>query len=202
MSRKNLHLSITLGPGSFKNFAVFDTMTKQRKWRTPMSIGAAGIIGGFIAFMMQEMGENIFLLGVLLMVIGMFVPSMYFRKFYASINEQIKRMNIENPRHVYSIELSADPEGIVYYHPKEKTPAGKFSWNTIEGVWRTEKAIYLYVDKTRALLVPDNSKNITQNEVWDFVKSHAPKEKLHDERGKKQSPLQMNIYSLLLKEKK
>lgn len=166
-----------------------------------MSVGAAGIIGGFIAFMMQEMGETIFLLGVFLMVTGMFVPSMYFRKFYASINDQIKRMNIEKPRHVYSIELSSDPDGIVYYHPKEKTPAGKYSWDAIDGVWRTEKAVYLYVDPKRALLIPDNSKNMTQNEVWEFVKVHVPQEKLHDERGKKQSPLRMNIYSLLLKDK-
>lgn len=201
VSRKNMFLSITLGPGSFKNFAVFDAMTKHRKWKTSMSIGAAGVIGGFIAFMMQEMWENMFLLGVFLMVLGMFVPSMYFKNFYASIKDQTAKMNIEKPRHVYSIELGSDPDGIIYYHPKEKKPAGKYSWSAIDSVWRTDKAIYLYVDAQRALLVPDNSKNVTQDEVWNFVRSHAKSEKLHDERGKKQNPFNMNLYSLFKKSK-
>ena len=201
MSRKSLYLSITLGPASFKNFAVFDAMTKHRKWKTPMSIGAAGVIGGFISFMMQDMWENMFLLGVFLMVLGMFIPSMYLKNFYASIREQTAKMNIEQPRHVYSIEMKSDPEGIIYYYPKEKTPAGKFSWSAIDGVWRTEKAIYLYVDDKRSLIIPDNTKNIRQDEIWNFIKGHAKAEKMHDERGKKNSMFSMNLYSLFKKEK-
>lgn len=134
-----------------------------------------------------------FLLGVLLMVLGMFVPSMYFRKFYASIREQTVRMKLEEPRQVYSIELGDDPSGIVYYYPKEKTPAGTYAWKEIDSVWRTEKAIYLYVDPTHALLIPDTTKNIRQDEVWELVKKYAKQEKLHDERGKNSKGSRHNI---------
>lgn len=185
MNKKNLYLSITLGPASFKNFAVFDAMEKQKKWRTSILIGVVGIIGGLISFLLQDMSENMFLLGVFLMVLGMFVPSMYFRKFYASIREQTVKMKIEKPRQVYSIELGSDPAGIVYYHPKEKAPAGTYEWKAIDSVWRTEKAIYLYVDQTHALLIPDTTKNARQDEIWEFIKHHAAQDRLHDERGKK-----------------
>lgn len=193
MNKRNLHIAVRLGPASFKNFAVFDAMTKQQKWRTPVMIGAVGIIGGLICFLLQDMSENMFLLGVFLMVLGMFVPSMYFRKFYASIQEQTVRMKIEEPRQVYTIELGADPNGIVYYHPKEKTPAGAYAWKEIDSVWRTEKAIYLYVDPTHALLIPDTTKNVRQDEVWELVKQQAKPEKLHDEREKNSKGFLHNI---------
>lgn len=180
-----MFLSITLGPASFKNFAVFDMAQKQRKWKTSAMIGAAGIIGSFISFAFQDVSENMFLLGIFLFVLGAFVPSMYFKNFYASVQEQTAKMKIQQPRHVYSIELGSDPEGIIFYYPGEKTPAGRFSWSAADGAWRTDKAVYLYVEPQRALLIPNTTKNVTQDEVWNFMKGHLKAEKLHDTRKKK-----------------
>lgn len=178
-------LSITLGPASFKKFATFNAFTRQKRMRKPVTIGIAAFIGSVISFSMQETSENMFLLGVLLCVIAFFVPGMYFRTFFASIKEQTTKMNIEKPRHVYTIELTNDANGIRFYHPDEKKAAGIFAWKDIVGAWRIDKAIYLYVEENRALLIPDSTKFTSQDEVWDFIKKHADAEKLHDMRGKR-----------------
>lgn len=178
-------LSITLGPASFKRFAQFNAFTRQKKLRRPISIGVAGFIGAIISFAMQEVSENMFLLGVLLCVIAFFVPGTYFRTFYASVKEQTAKMNIDPPRLVYTIELTSAADGVRYYYPDEKKPAGVFSWKDLTGIWRTDRAIYLYVSEDRALLIPDSTKFTSQDEAWNFIRANAPAEKLHDERGKR-----------------
>lgn len=185
MSRKSMLLSITLGPGSFKRFAMFNAFSRQKRLKKPITICVAGFIGAMISFAMQDVSENMFLLGVLLCVIAFFVPGMYFRTFFASVKEQTTKMNIEKPRHVYTIELTSDANGIRFYHPDEKKAAGTFAWKEIIGAWRIDTAIYLYVDENRALLIPDTTKFTTQDDVWNFIRKHADDQKLHDERGKR-----------------
>ncbi len=184
LNQKSMFLSITLGAASFKKFAVFNIMNYQKRWKTPVAIGVTGFIASIISFSLQDTFENAFLLGVLLFVVGIFIPGMYFKTFFQSVKEQTEKMNLEKPRHVYSIELTDAPDGIRFYHPNEKKAAGQFSWNNITGAWRTDKAIYLYVEQNRALLIPDTTKNVTQDEVWKFLQKQAGADRMHDTRKK------------------
>ena len=89
-------------------------------------------------------------------------------------------MKLDPPREVYSIRLSDSSNGIMFYYPKEKNYAGRYSWTNIDGVWKTKNAIYLYVTKQQALIIPDTIQDY--EDVWEFIKSKLDKLQIHEEK--------------------
>ena len=95
------------------------------------------------------------------------------------MKEQVKKMHLGSPRLVYTIHLKGAADGITYYYPEEKEPAGQYAWDSIYGAWRTKNAIYLYVSEQQALLIPDNNKNADFEELWTFITAHLDKPRIH-----------------------
>lgn len=88
-------------------------------------------------------------------------------------------MNLTSPRVVYTIHLSPISDGITFFYPEEKQPAGKYEWDCVVGAWRTHDAIYLYVTDAQALLIPDNDKNRDMNVIWNLIEKKLDPPRLH-----------------------
>ena len=189
MEKNHYLLKITLGPASFKRFAEFNARYIQKKFTRPLMIGGAGFLGSLISFASQNSFDEAFAIGTILFVIAFLVPMNFFSTFNKTVKEQTARMQIEKPRHVYTIELEGKSDGIRYYHAGEKKIAGQFSWKSITGVWRASKAIYLYVEPERALLIPEGTKDVNLDQLWKFFCRQAGEEKCHDFRSKEETPL-------------
>lgn len=89
-------------------------------------------------------------------------------------------MKLDPPREVYSIRLSDSSNGIMFYYPKEKNYAGRYSWNNIDGVWKTKNAIYLYVTKQQALIIPNTVHDY--DDIWKFISDKLDKLQIHIEK--------------------
>lgn len=180
MAKNYLRIPITLSANSFKTFANFDTMQRQKKWRYPVTAAVAFFIAAVALFSLQEKFPNAFIPGCIFIAVAAGISMNYFNNFSKSIQQQIEKMKLDPPRHVYTVELSDDAEGVKYYHPKELHPAGSYSWKSIYGAWRTKNAVYLYVNDQQALLFPLSTKKIDHDEIWAFISKRLASEKLHD----------------------
>ena len=180
LAQKPILISVTLSARTFKKFAVFNAMRRQRRWILP--VGMAVICFGFsiASFTFQETLPWGNTLGSILSALTVLIPFGYFRSFYSSVDKQAERMKLTEPRHVYSIELAETPESIRFYYPGDKEPSDRFSWRSIEGAWRTEHAIYIYVTPERALLIPDIIKNADHDKLWEFLQKQLGPDKMHD----------------------
>lgn len=181
MAKKPILISVKLSARIFKNFAVFNATRRQRHWLLPVGIAVFCFIFSVASFMFQETLSWGASLGSILSAVTVLIPLWYFRSFYSGIDKQIEKMNLKEPRHVYTIELSeAATESIRFFYPGEKHPAETFSWKSIEGAWRTDHAIYIYVNPERALLIPDIIKNLDQNNLWNFLEKQLGTDKMHN----------------------
>lgn len=182
MKQTSNYLSIYMSKTTFKDFAVFDTMQRHKRWRYPF--GAAGIFLAVAIFMfgIQEQMPNAFLVGTIFCIVAVGLSAGYMRNFYRSIPKEAEKMKLDPPRHVYSISLVKDNHDILFYLPGEKNPSERFSWTSIDGIWLTTKAIYIYVTPQRALLIPSFTKNVNLDELWKFLGTKVEAEKMHDAR--------------------
>lgn len=180
MAKSYLRIPITLSANSFKSFANFDTMQRQKKWRYPVTAAVAFFIAAVAMFSLQEKFPNAFIPGCIFIAVAAGISMNYFNNFSKSIQQQIEKMKLDPPRHVYTVELSDDIEGVKYYHPKELHPAGSYTWKSVYGAWRTKNAVYLYVNEQQALLFPLSTKKIDHDEIWNFISKRLDASKLHD----------------------
>lgn len=180
MAKNYLRIPITLSANSFKTFSNFDIMERQKKWRYPVTASVAFFVAAVVLFSFQEKFPTAFIPGCIFIAVAAGISMNYFSNFNKSIQKQIEKMNLDPPRHVYTIELFNDSNGIQYFHPKETRPAGTYSWKSIHGVWRTKNAIYLYVNEQQALLFPLSTKNLNYDEIWQFISKRVDSGKLHD----------------------
>lgn len=181
MAKSPYLISVKLSARTFKNFAIFNAMRRQRRWILPVGIAAFCFIFSVLSFTFQETLPWGSSLGSILSAVTVLVPMGYFRSFYSGIDKQVEKMNLKEPRHVYTIELSeSTTESIRFFYPGEKKPAEFFTWNSIEGAWCTDHAIYIYVTPERALLIPDVIKNLDQTKLWAFLEKQLGAEKMHN----------------------
>lgn len=181
MAKKNYFISIKLSARTFKNFAHFNAMRRQRRWILPVGISVFCFIFSVLSFMYQETLPWGASLGSILSALTVLIPTGYFRSFSSALNKQVERMNLKEPRHVYTIELSESTnDSIRFFYPDEKKPSEIFSWKELEGAWRTDHAIYIYINPQRALLIPDIIKNLDQNELWAFLEKQLGAAKMHN----------------------
>lgn len=179
MSKNNIIIPVVLGEKSFKSYLTFDVMKRQRLWKKPVTIAVCCYVLATICFAYQETYDWTGIVGGILVVITVLLPTNYFRSFHNSVNEQIKKMNLTSPRVVYTIHLSPISDGISFFYPEEKQTAGKYEWDCVVGAWRTHDAIYLYVTDTQALLIPDNDKNRDMNIIWNLIEKKLDPPRLH-----------------------
>ena len=80
------------------------------------------------------------------------------------------------PRAFYRVELADSGIAVWMYGQQDKPePTNRHAWADFYCAYRTENAVYLYVEKEKAYLLNDR-----MEVVWKFLADTLPKEKLHD----------------------
>ena len=178
MSNNCYTFPIVLNAKSFKDFIIFDSKTKQRRFKTIVALAVTLFMLSVFCFASVESFDFADTLGCILVAFSVILPTWYFNSFRNTIKQQTAKMNLKNPRHVYTVRLHSDHKGVELYYPDEKSPAHTYKWDSICGAWRSRNAIYLYVTDTQALLIPDYVSK-TPDKLWDFLSKHLDKKKLH-----------------------
>ena len=184
MAKDYYKIPVFLGEKNFKDYIKFDVLTRQKKYKKPVSLFFALYMAATLCFAMQDTVDVAFVFGSIFIVAAVFIPTNFFRTLTNSMNEQTKKMKLSPPREVYTVHLSSRANGISYDYPEDKKIAGEFYWKDALSAWKTRNAIYLYVSDTQAFLIPNNNPNLDYDGIWAFIKSNLPQDKLHEESTK------------------
>jgi len=180
--KNHISIPVILSEKQFKNFIIFDSMKKQRRWKTTMSITVMLFTLATLCYASLEAFPKIEMLGNILIVFCVFIPTNYFRSFYNSVKKETEKMRLAEPRQVYTIQLSTSSNGIRYFYPNKTNAAGQYTWNGVDIAWKTRDAIYLYVTKEQALIIPKTTKSPDYETVWQFIKGNLNKKQIREDK--------------------
>ena len=148
---QTISVSTTMGEQGFRDFAVFDAFHHRKAWLRPAVFAA-----------------------IMLAFAAVCLPVSYFYSFFRSVSRQIKQMHL--PRAFYRVELADTGIAVWMYGQQDKPePTSRHAWDNFYCAYRTDNAVYLYVEKEKAYLLNDR-----MEVVWKFLAGILPKEKLHD----------------------
>lgn len=182
MLKNHISIPVTLSEKQFKNFIIFDSMKKQRRWKTTVSITILLFTLATLCYASLESFPKVEMLGNILIVICVFLPTNYFRSFYNSVKHETEKMKLTVPRHVYTINLSTSANGIHYFYPNETTAAGQYTWKSVDIAWKTRDAIYLYVTPQQAFIIPKTTNSPDYDTIWQFIKGNLTKSQIRADR--------------------
>lgn len=164
-------------PEIFREFAIFDTLRRQKRYKGPLLF--ALIMIGFAVICFTQMGrrEQAGLLGGVLLSVGVLLPAVYILTFLYSVKKRAKQLErAKTP--AYTVELS---------NKKVTAAAGEeraeYRWNKIMYAYRLRRSICLYIAANRAYLLPAGDGG--NDEVWALICGHIPEDKRKDLRKKK-----------------
>ncbi len=184
MLKNHLSIPVSLNEKQFKDFIMYDSMTKNKRYKTTLSITIMLFTLATLCFASQESLPAAEMAGNILIIFTVLIPTNYVRTFQNSIKSQTEKMCLNPARHVYTINLSTSSSGIHYFYPKESTAAGQFSWKAVDGAYKTRHAIYLYVTPQQALIIPDTIQSPDYDTIWRFIKGNLDKKQIHEEKSK------------------
>ena len=181
MSKNCYIIPVTLSAKAFKDFIVYDSKTKQRRFKTIMALAVCLFMLSTLCFASVDTYSFAGTLGSILVALCVILPTWYFNSFRNMIKQQTEKMHLTKPRLVYTIHLHQGAKGIELYYPEEDSPAGTYSWDSVTGAWRARNATYLYVTDTQALLIPDYLVK-DPNDLWDYIEKQLDKKRMHKPR--------------------
>ena len=171
-----ISISVQMDAASFHDFAAFDLLRHRKAWHRPLVFTAILLVSA--GFCLSQVGQKdgAALLTVVLAVVALGVPAVYFWTFFHSLSLQIKKMGL--PRPFYRLELDAAGLSVWMAGEQNKTePTNRYTWNTVYCAYRTKEAVYIYVQKNQAYLLNDSL-----DAAWSLLQASLPAERLHDMR--------------------
>ncbi len=180
VNKKTLSVPVRLDTALFREFSVFDVFTRQKRWRRPLLFAVLMAAFAVVCFTQIGKREGAALLGMVLLIVGVGLPLVYIASFFQSVSRQAKRMKLEKPRNVYRVELSADGVRVLEAGRQNSQSSGQFfEWAQLYGAWRTATAVYIYVENTKAYLLPGKQIPGGPDAAWKYVQEKLPSEKQH-----------------------
>lgn len=149
----------------FRHFTMFDILKRRRQWRSPVTFALIMGVCSLFCFLMHQIQGAVFL-GVVLLVVGLGMPVVYFSTFFVSLAKQVKAQNLEPPRFVYALDLDEKPDGIRITNGNEHAT---YVWKNVYHVWQDKKCTYLYITGNRAFLLPHACLSENASFLWSFL---------------------------------
>lgn len=171
-----------VGPTMFRDFAMFDTLVRQKRLRSPILFFCIMGFFALICYIFRAHADQAVLMGNVLLGIGVVIPAGYLLNFYLSVRAQAKKLKLDPPRLVYTLNFTDAPDGVTVTSPNKSEGTLRLNWSNLFGAWRVKNAIYFYASERQAFLLPDGQASVSADVLWDFLREKLPAEKLHDRR--------------------
>lgn len=178
MIAQTITAHVRINSAIFRRFALFDTFRLKRRWISPvlfsvimLAFSFAGMISG------KEQGTFI---GTILQIIGFGLPVCYVLSFLFQVHDQCKRLGLKTLRPAYTLNFTADALRVI--NDMNHEPEVRLTYPSLHGVWRVSSAYYVYASPSRAFIIPDGQYPLSPAQMWDFLKSVLPTDKLHGRR--------------------
>lgn len=158
----------------FRRFALFDTFSRQGRWKSPAVFAAIFLTAAAICFAMRSRREGAVLLGVVLLAVGLGLPAVYVVNFLLSVQRRGKLL--DGSKTAYTLHFRES--GLLVLAGRERA---EFPWEKIFHAYRAEDCIYLYVTGQKAFLLPEGAQ---AQDAWTLLERLLPAEKRTDRRRK------------------
>lgn len=176
MEQNTLLIQAKITPEGFREFALFDTMYRQKRYRSPLLFAAILAVFACICFSQQGRHEQAVLLGGVLLAVGLGLPLAYILIFLSSVNTKAKQLKLGSAPAAYTVFLS--PEAVVVTAGEQRV---EYAWEDIVYAYRIKRSTCLYVSPNRAYLLPIASQK-EETERWSLVSVQLPPERRTDLR--------------------
>lgn len=178
MEQKTLLIQSKITPQVFREFALFDTMYRQKRYRSLLLFAAILAVFACVCFTQQGRNEQAILLGAVLLVVGLGLPTAYILFFLHSVHKKSKQLNLSSAPAAYTVSLS--PEAVAVTAGEQRA---EYTWRDIIYVYRIKHSTCLYVSANRAYLLPVSSQR-EEDKRWALISERVPAEKRRDLRKK------------------
>jgi len=179
MSDGAVKVNVIIDDKVFHKFSLFESFYRKRGYLSPLIFALILSVSAIICFMLGGA-----LLGVVLLIVGLGLPTFHIQKIFRAIKMQIRVLDLENPKTVYTLRFTEANNGIeVSNHGGGDEPL-YYEWISIHAVYRVDGCIYLYVLPEKAFLLPDGQAEEGTDALWQLLTKMIPSEKVHDRRKK------------------
>lgn len=177
MSNQDITIQSFIDARVFSEFAWFDLLRVQKRWRRPSLFAAFFVAIAALAFSRAGSVDHAALLGGVLLAVGVGLPTVYFFAFRQSVRKQSAKLTGKEA--AYTVTL--DDQGVCVVKGKQNA---NYSWSDVHAVHRLKRCICIYVEAHRAFLLPsaDNSEAIRA--AWELMTAHLTPGQLFDHRQK------------------
>lgn len=172
MERQTLTIPSRIDAETFRRFALYDTFTRQGRWRAPALFAAILGASAAVCFFMRDRQEGAALLGGVLLAVGLGLPAFYIANYLWSVRKQGRRL--DSAKIAYTLHLKE--AGLLVVAGQERA---EFPWEGIHLACRVRGCIYIYVSPQRAFLLPDCGQS---EAAWDLLLEKVPAERRQDRR--------------------
>lgn len=176
MEPNALRIQSRITPEVFREFALFDTMYRQKRYRRPLLFAAILAVFACICFTQQSRNGQAVLLGAVLLAVGLGLPAAYVLFFLYSVHKKSKQLNLKNAPEAYAVTLS--PDTVVVTAGDQRA---EYAWDSIVYVYRIKHSTCLYVSANRAYLLPASTPH-EEEKRWALISKQIPPEKRIDRR--------------------
>lgn len=162
---------VKLTAKGFRDFAVYDTLVRQRRWVLPAVFCLILSGSAAICYALRDRSPNAGLLVGVLLAVGLGLPAVYFVSFWNSVRQQIRRMGLTEPKAVYTVTL--DGQGV---HVDAGEEHLDHPWAELYQAHLRPDAVYLYPSPKRAYLLPYADTDPAA--LQQLLAEHLPAQKL------------------------
>ena len=161
----------------FSDFAWFDLLCVQRRWRRPAIFAVFFAAVSLVAFSRADRVEHAALLGGVLLAVGLGLPLAYFGGFYLSVRRQSAAFTGKDAAYV----ITLDARGMSVSKGKQ---SAAFLWKQLDSVHRLARCVCVYTDPRHAFLLPsaDNSRAVPA--AWELITANLDSARVCDHRGR------------------
>lgn len=163
--QQSMKIDVMMDENLFRDFVMFDHFKYRKIWKKPLLFAAIFTVFSLLCFAMRGMREQAELLGVVLLVIGLGLPLVYFGMFFRTVIGQLRNLKLGKPRLFYTVCLG--PENVVM--TAKGAVDQSFPWEGVERAYRSRKAVYLYVAPGSALILPFQNVKAGEEALWAFL---------------------------------
>ncbi|MBE7004718.1 MAG: hypothetical protein E7425_10665 [Ruminococcaceae bacterium] len=168
MEENSRSVDVRLDRETFREFAVFDGLVRQRRWVRIAAFALFFCTLSALAFARAARVEGAAVLGGALLAVGLGLPTVYLGVFFRSVAVRARAVD---PREiVYTLTLGADALGV-----KKGKESVSYAWASLYGAYRLRRCVCLYAAPGRAFLLPD-----AQGEAWRLIAGRVEQDRLHD----------------------
>ncbi len=164
-------------PEIFQDFAWFDMLRRQRRYRAPLIFFL--IMAGFsiICFLTVGRLNGALLIGCVLLGVGLVLPLGWLLSFFLSVRAEAKRLKLSRAPVAYTLHLT--DAGLSVSNGKEKAD---FKWEQLHGAFRLRRCVCLYVAPQKAFLLPTGELE-DADALWGEICARLPGEKTRNFTG-------------------